>query len=133
MQHVIHKWIQAGCFRPAGQLILSLFVEQCANAFVRCDEFIEQVCRERDKTLSGRGFVAGFSNVGTCTVPQPSIFWCSKSFKDPLRAKTCQAEGLVHEFAHSCGFRHDDDALQAGEVHDYGVPGHDGVLYDCEA
>lgn len=188
MRHVMHKWIQVGCFRPAGQLIFSLVavalvqcscaavppppetaedlgcvkaddfcrhlptvgrckrvaarihndclrkcvIEQCTKAMVRCDEFIEQVCRERDKARPGGGHAAGFSEIGTCTQPRPSIFWCSRSFKDPLRARTCQEEGLVHEFAHSCGFRHDSEPLRAGEMHDHGVPGHDGVLYDCE-
>lgn len=137
MRHVMHKWIQVGCFRPAGQLILSLFsvalvqcscaavppppetaedlgcvkaddfcrhlptvgrckrvaarihndclrkcvIEQCTKAMVRCDEFIEQVCRERDKTRPGGGHAAapGASRIHCVPRPVRRRGWCMSS------------------------------------------------------
>lgn len=107
-------------------------LQQCEKAFVLCGEAIEQMCKERSRRHGGAGDVAGFSQVGTCQEPHKSIFWCSREFKDPGRARECQRQTLVHEFAHTCGFRHDNQPLKPGQMYDPGVPGHEGKAYDCE-
>ncbi|PTL76201.1 hypothetical protein DAT35_51440 [Vitiosangium sp. GDMCC 1.1324] len=54
--------------------------------------------------------------------PGTEVVWCKKNL---LRNEDrCTIEGLVHEMAHSCGMRHDDDG--GDPAFNEGVPGHEG-------
>ena len=110
----------------------SCVLRQCEQASVRCGELVEKMCKERSERHRRAGDVTGFSQIGTCKQPREIIFWCSQEFKDPSRARECQRDAFVHELAHTCGFRHDNQPLQPEQLHDQGVPGHKGRLHDCK-
>ncbi|WP_147448712.1 hypothetical protein [Corallococcus terminator] len=105
--------------------------QQCSRIQVRCNAMTEALCAAHDRRRPSGRKVLGISSIGSCEAPNRLIVWCSRQFKDPRRAARCAEDAFVHELAHSCGFRHDEDALQEGQMHDLGVPGHDGSLRNC--
>ena len=118
--------IQNSCLRQC-------VTNQCEKALVRCNQLTAQVCREYDANRTSDGKVLGFSSIGSRSEPVRLIAWCCRQFKNPARNTFCRKEALVHELAHSCGFRHDGNPLRKdGETHDPGVPGHEGTLANYE-
>jgi hypothetical protein len=75
---------------------------QCSQARVLCSGYIQQKCR--DDARHG-GDVGGFVFRGeqSCTNPREEIYWCER----PM-SRRCRTRTMVHELAHSCGWRHGD-------------------------
>jgi hypothetical protein len=65
-------------------------------------------CSEAGRKVGGFAPVDG----GTCETPRDEVHWCDL----PVPA-SCRPHMMVHELAHSCGWRHDDGM---------GVPGNGG-------
>jgi hypothetical protein len=95
---------------------------QCAGVKVNCrSEEIQRHCREQSSEAEGAtalGYVTRFSDVPTsCDHPSREVNWCEQP-----TSHDCRAQAMVHELAHSCGWRHRQG---------FGVPGDDGRLL-CE-
>lgn len=87
---------------------------QCNGVEVKCDESILQRCQELNQEKQGK--VGGYviRRRQTCLKPRSEIAWCQL----PM-SRECRAKAMVHELAHSCGWRHDEGG---------NVPGGDGEL-----
>lgn len=75
---------------------------QCSGAKVTCSDYIEQKCLASSRSGKGVGGYV-FRSTQTCEIPKSEIYWCDL----PLSRK-CRAQAMVHELAHSCGWRHGD-------------------------
>ncbi|PTL74919.1 RHS repeat-associated core domain-containing protein, partial [Vitiosangium sp. GDMCC 1.1324] len=83
-------------------------IDQVVNAHLKCDYWrIKDYCRRKPN-------VAGASPLGSCKEPEEDITWCSRDIDSE-----CQILALMHEFAHSCGWDHNQGK---------GVPGNSGEL-----
>jgi hypothetical protein len=93
---------------------------QCSGIKVNCaSEEIQKKCEEKkSEGVVALGYVVRFSDRPTsCDNPSHEINWCEQP-----TSRTCRARAMVHELAHSCGWRHNQG---------FGVPGDDGKLL-CE-
>jgi hypothetical protein len=94
---------------------------QCAGVKVNCgSEEIQKRCREAKEAegIVPLGYVIRFSDVPvSCDQPSKEINWCEQP-----ASRECRARAMVHELAHSCGWRHHQG---------FGVPGDNGYL-PCE-
>lgn len=94
---------------------------QCAGVKVNCGSAeIQKRCREASDAegITPLGYVVRFSDVPvSCDHPSKEVNWCEQP-----ASRACRAKAMVHELAHSCGWRH----RQGG-----GVPGDNGYL-PCE-
>jgi hypothetical protein len=79
------------------------------------------MCRAKNNPSEGifaLGYVIRFSDIPTsCEHPLKEVNWCEQS-----ASRECRARAMVHELAHSCGWKH---------YQGLGVPGDDGLL-PCE-
>jgi hypothetical protein len=94
--------------------------KQCAGIKVNCNsEEIQKNCKDQSSEgVSALGYVVRFSNRPTsCENPSHELNWCEQP-----SSRDCRAKAMVHELAHSCGWRHNQGL---------GVPGDDGKL-PCE-
>lgn len=94
--------------------------KQCAGVKVNCNsEEIRKTCKDNSsESLSALGYVVRFSDRPTsCDNPSHEVNWCEQS-----SSRNCRSRAMVHELAHSCGWRHNQG---------HGVPGDDGRLL-CE-
>jgi hypothetical protein len=94
--------------------------KQCAGIKVNCNsEEIQKNCKEKNSEgLIALGYVVRFSDRPTsCDNPSHEVNWCQQP-----SSRNCRAKAMVHELAHSCGWRHNQGL---------GVPGDDGRLL-CE-
>jgi hypothetical protein len=94
--------------------------KQCAGINVNCDsEEIKKNCKgQNSEGLIALGYVVRFSDRPTsCDDPSREVNWCEQP-----SSRDCRAKSMVHELAHSCGWRHNQGL---------GVPGDDGRLL-CE-
>lgn len=85
----------------------------CGEGVVICTDAIQGECSLR----SGRhptGQVSGYvpPRGQTCLNPLPEVNWCEVN-----SSVQCQAQAMVHELAHGCGWHHGDGL---------GVPANDG-------
>lgn len=93
---------------------------QCAGIKVNCgSEEIQRTCKaQNSEGVTALGYVVRYSDAPTsCDNPSKEVNWCEQN-----ASRECRARAMVHELAHSCGWRH----LQG-----FGVPGDDGFL-PCE-
>ena len=102
--------IENVCLRPCVE-------RQCSGAKVACDENIVKKCNRLNE--SRRDKVGGWveRKDQTCKAPRSEIAWCQVPMSRQYRAKA-----MVHELAHSCGWKHGEGQ---------GVPGNSGSL-ECE-
>lgn len=90
---------------------------QCAGVKINCQsEEVQKRCRERNgEGIVALGYVVRFSDRPTsCENPSSEVNWC----EEPV-SRRCRAKAMVHELAHSCGWRH-------GQGHS--VPADDGDI-----
>jgi hypothetical protein len=95
---------------------------QCTGVKVNCQSTeIQKRCKEQSSQSEGitaLGYVVRFSDIPTsCNNPSKEVNWCEQP-----ASRDCRVSAMVHELAHSCGWRH---------TQGFGVPGNDGVL-PCE-
>jgi hypothetical protein len=107
--------ITDGCLRKCVEL-------QCSGVKVNChSETIRKSCEEKTNRAEGSvalGYVDRFSDTPTsCDKPFLTVNWC----EEPA-SRDCRAKAMVHELAHSCGWRHGQG---------FNVPGDNGFL-QCE-
>lgn len=92
--------------------------QQCTRIKIRCGDLVRVDCKKRSQQQGETAM--GFTLVPTWTTtfnPTQEIFWCEES-----TGRDCRTDAMVHELAHSCGWRH-----EAG----LGVPGNMGRIA-CE-
>ncbi len=90
-------------------------LHQCRRGRAVCGEVAQIKCVQRsgEKKAGGLGgFVYDVDQ--TCEMPREEVNWCELP-----RSPPCQAQMMVHELAHACGWHHFDGN---------GVPGNDGNL-----
>lgn len=68
-----------------------------------CDEAVQVECVRRTNQHPEGDQVGGFVPEGpqTCEVPAEEVHWCQVPHSPP-----CQAQIMVHELAHACGWHH---------------------------
>ena len=89
-------------------------LRQIENAHIDCGLATKIKCALRNGGKEGRA-IGGSAPQGTYSTPKEDVEWCDLENK----SKECQAKGLIHEMAHTCGWDHG----QGG-----GVPGDNGHL-----
>ncbi len=101
---------KSAALRISDECLRSCVIAQCSGVTVRCGD---------RKTVVGcsqpreNGQVGGFTTKGgSCEIPRDELHWCEL----PLPA-SCRPLMMVHELAHSCGWKHDQGM---------GVPGNSG-------
>jgi hypothetical protein len=93
---------------------------QCAGVKINYGSAeIQKTCKDKSSEgIVALGYVVRFSDRPTsCDHPWSEINWCEQP-----SSRDCRARAMVHELAHSCGWRHNQGL---------GVPGDDGNL-PCE-
>lgn len=87
---------------------------QCTGIKVNCSDFIKKECQKRNEAgVTYLGYVWR-PDTASCSKPVSEVNWC----EEPV-SRDCRAKAMVHELAHSCGWKH----LQG-----LGVPGNEGEL-----
>jgi hypothetical protein len=92
---------------------------QCTGIKINCrSEIVQKSCAAKNNPDAGTvalGYVERFSDTPTsCDSPSKEVNWCEEK-----ASPDCRAQAMVHELAHSCGWRHGQGL---------GVPGDDGFL-----
>jgi hypothetical protein len=89
-------------------------LKQCSGAKVVCNEHVQQKCQFLNQQKGSKigGYVERKEQ--DCLIPKDEIGWC----QIPM-SRQCRTKAMVHELAHSCGWKH-------GEGH--GIPGNNGRL-----
>lgn len=94
--------------------------EQCGAISLVCDEETRKVCKE--SKAKGQDVLAYVIRLESTSLSSrvKEAHWC----EEPTSFK-CMLKVVVHELAHSCGWRHEDGG---------GVPGNPvtGVIPECE-
>jgi hypothetical protein len=92
--------------------------QQCTRIKLNCGDMVRAECKLRSQEQGETAM--GYTLVPTWTTafnPTREIFWC----EEPA-GRDCRIDAMVHELAHSCGWRH------SGGL---GVPGNKGGMA-CE-
>ena len=110
------------CYRVAeriqGSCLRDCVIGLCRDGVVICTESTQGQCSMRSSQHGNNDQVGGWvlPRGQTCLSPVKEINWCEIDF-----TPECQAEAMVHELSHACGWHHGDG---------FGVPGNDGA-YQC--
>ena len=95
-------------------------IEQCRDISLVCDEETRKVCKKNKE--SGQDTLAYVIRLNSTSLSSrvKEAHWC----EEPASFQ-CTLKVVVHELAHSCGWRHSDGG---------GVPGNPitGVIPECE-
>ena len=76
--------------------------QQCTRVKINCGDLVRAECQKRSQEEGGT--VMGYTLVPMWTTtfhPTREIYWCEES-----EGRNCRVEAMVHELAHSCGWRH---------------------------
>jgi hypothetical protein len=113
------------CQSAAGSLITDkclrdCIIDQCRGGLTLCGAHVVAACSLRS-IEHPEGEKAGYVVRGaqTCNMPKKWVNWCQLP-----QSPRCQELSMVHERAHACGWRHDEDK---------GVPGDDGEISGCKS
>jgi len=87
-------------------------MRQIDKAHIECSLNTAITCALSNTEASSTG---AYTTLGTCSNPVKDVHWCDLKG----RSKSCQAKGIIHELAHTCGWDHHYGG---------GIPGDSGEL-----
>jgi hypothetical protein len=93
---------RAGADAIKDERLWSCVRQQCTRITVNCGDMVRAECKRQSTALGTT--ILGYTLIPNWTTtfnPTKEIYWCEESVEHD-----CRIKALVHELAHSCGWRH---------------------------